>query len=1094
MASHFKKTSRKKIVLTIVLVCTIVAVLLVGCFAVVNSGALYAIARVFNETTTTTTAKPTTTIVPTTQPSQTPDPEPEPLPDPEYAVPDEMKGVWLVPGTDYLVSGKETAATVKKQIDSAFTAMEEWQFNTLLLPLHRETTALYPSSEMTSFTLTNTDGTRFDPVSYIVEKAREKQLFVYGVMDLHVREGDTWDPRVDGVIERTVRIVEEGAAAYALDGMFVSGFAYALGQIPAEEKETAVSAVDALVEQVSQTLITSDRNRYVGLMSYGIWAHSTVNEKGSKTDSYYEEFTDGCADTRGWLERGLFHCVMVKNYASTLHPTASFQKVLSWWEETAAELNVPLYMSHSAKTIGSYLVGWKSPDQLAQQYLYCKDAVGWCGSAYDSLAPLAKDTLGLAETLKKAYAGTINEEFIYDQLKVSMPTKLTYTTTESVVTFQGGGDTNFPLTINGEAMQLSEHGFFTKQYTLKIGLNTFNFEHKGKTRTYNITYKQTLVESISPAEDMTVDGGSRFVIRVIARKGATVKAVINGTTVALEETEIKEDESGNLPSDFGAYVGNYTLPKGVIGQSQNLGAVKATATYNGLSESKNGGVITIEALPQPTTTVPTTTTTVITTTTTQPPETTGDGSSTTGIDGSETTGTDGSETTETTSTTVPDIPPAEGDSDIVIITSEYAETFNGGDFIDDWSRPYNSYLPKGTQDKWVANVYNGSLSYYLLASGHRVYRKDAKLVKGALNANTPLKNCAVTVSGIHTVMTFDANWNVPVYIAAHPQQYYRDVTDPNSAKEPNYSLEKYGQTAEYVDVTFHYTVAPTAAPDLTGNPLFSKAEWIDDTNGVWTLRLTLKKAGAYYGHQLEWTGGRLTISFLNPFDISKNPPEEKLKGVSILIDPGHGSDNDKAWEAPFNLAYATDLKAKLEALGATVTMTRDKHLGAAELSLASRVKMAHAGTYHMVISVHMNGANGIATGATVHYYDEVGYTLSSYIYPKMHEVETPYGVGTTANGTPRSSGTVWGTLYMTRSIFDCPSVLLECAFLDNPKDKEALIDPVYRDKLMQAVTDGVVAYFEAMAPKGQPIEQPSAPNTTITTAEVTTVGTTETVA
>ena len=1053
MASHFKKTSHKKIVLRVVLICAIVAALLVGCFAVVNSGVLYTIAGVFNEQTTT-SGKPTTTTVPTTtQPSQTP--EPEPLPDPEYAVPEEMKGVWLVPGTDYLISGKETAATVKKQIDSAFVSMEDWQFNTLLLPLHREKTALYPSKEMTSITLTNADGTAFDPVAYITEKAREKQMFVYGVMDLHVREGDEWDPRIDGVIERTLRIVEEGASAYALDGMFVSGFAYALGQIPAEERETAIAAVDSLVTKVSESLISSDRNRYVGLMSYGIWAHSTVNEKGSKTDAYYEEFTDGCADTRGWLERGLFHCVMVKNSASTLHPTASFQKVLSWWEETANALNVPLYMSHSAKTIGSYLAGWKSPDQLAQQYLYCKDAVGWCGSAYESLTPLVKDKLGLADTLKKAYAGTINEEFIYDQLKVTMPSKLTYTTTESVVTFQGGGDTNFPLTINGEAAELSEHGFFTKQYTLKIGLNTFKFEHKGKTRTYNITYKQTLVESVSPSEDMTVDGGSRFVIRVIARGGSTVKAVIGGTTVTLEETEIKEDESGNLPSDFRAYVGNYTLPKGIIGQAQSLGEIKVTATYNGLSESKNGGAITIDALPQPTTTAPTTTT--------------------------GTTGGDGSGATGTTGTTQPGTPPAAGDSDIVIITSDYAETFNGGDFIDDWSRPYNSYLPKGTQDKWVANVYNGSLSYYLLASGKRVYRKDAKLVKGALNANTSLSGGEAVINGMHTVMTFETNWNVPVYIAAYPQQYYRENTDPNNSKDPNYSLEKYGQTAEYVDVTFHYTIVPPAAPDLTGNPLFSKAEWIDGKNGVWTLRLTLKNKGAYYGHQIEWAGDRLTLSFLNPFDISKNPPEEKLKGVSILIDPGHGADNDKAWEAPFNLAYANDLKAKLEALGATVTMTRDRHLGKEELSLQSRVTMAHAGSYHMVISVHMNGANGKATGATVHYFNEAGYTLSSYIYPKMHEVETPYGVGTTANGSPRSSGTVWGTLYMTRSIFDCPSVLLECAFLDNPKDKEALIDPVYRDKLMQAVTDGVVAYFEAMVPNEQSTEQ-----TTGSTAAATT--------
>ena len=124
--------------------------------------------------------------------------------------------------------------------------------------------------------------------------------------------------------------------------------------------------------------------------------------------------------------------------------------------------------------------------------------------------------------------------------------------------------------------------------------------------------------------------------------------------------------------------------------------------------------------------------------------------------------------------------------------------------------------------------------------------------------------------------------------------------------------------------------------------------------------------------------------------------------------------------------------------------------------------MAQTKGYHLVISVHMNGANGKATGATVHYYSECAYTPSKIIYDKMHAVETTYAVGTTTNGTPRSSGTVWGTLYMTRSLFHCPSILLECAFLDNPKDKEALIDPVYRDKLMQAVTDGVVEYFSTI--------------------------------
>lgn len=1025
MARHFKESERRArgwvipVVAIAVVAIAVVAVLLVGCFAVANSGVLYTIA---GKDTTTSTESGTTT--PTTS-------QPSPEPEPEYAVPEEMKGVWLTPGTDYIKTGKESAATVKKQIDTAFEVIDEWTFNTLLLPLHREELALYPSKEMESLLLTDAEGVRFDPIAYILEKARERKLFVYGVLDLHVRDSEAWDPRIDGVTERTVRLAAESAEAYALDGMFVSGFAFTADQIPDGGREAAVSALDELVAGVSKALTESDRDRYVGLMSYGIWAHATVNERGSVTDSYYEEFTDGCANTLGWLEKGLFHCVMVKDYVSTSHPTASFQKVLEWWDDVASKLELPLYVSHSANTIGLYLAGWKSPDQLAQQYLYCKNSASWCGSVYDSLTALTKDMLGTADTLKKAYAGTIDVGFIYDQMKVTSPLKTTYTTTESTVTFRGSGDANFPLIINGEAVELSDQGYFTKRFTLSIGLNTFEFAHKGKTRTYKVTYKQTLLESVSPSSDMTVDGGNIFLIRATARKGSNVSAVINGTTVKMSVTEAKEEETGDTPSDFQSYVGSYTLPAGTIGQTKSLGAVKVTASYNGLTESKSGGKVTIEALPQPTTTVSTTTTTTAGTSTV--------GGTTTGP----------SQSGEAT-------PPAAGSDDIVIITSKYAETFNGGSATDDWSRPYNSYLPAGTQDKLTGKVYNGSLSYYLLASGKRVYQKDAKLVKGVLNTNTALKNGTAAISGIHTVLTFEAGWDVPVYIAAYPQQYYKD------SGTPNYGIEKYGQTAEYVDVTFHYIASVPAVPDLTGNPLFSSAKWIDNGAGMWTLRLTLKTKGHYYGHQLEWNGDMLKLSFLNPVDISANPADQKLKGVQILLDPGHGSDDDKPWEGPFNLLYANELKAKLEALGATVAMTRNKDLGKNELSLQSRVALAHAGNYHMVISVHMNGYDGTATGATVHYYDEVGYTLASYIYPKMHDVETPYGVGTTANGRPRSSGTVWGTLYMNRSIFDCPSVLLECAFLDNPKDMKCLEDPEYRSKLMQAVTDGVVAYFEAM--------------------------------
>ncbi len=963
------------------------------------------------------TAPSATTTTPTTA-------EPEKIV-PVYQKPEQMKGVWLTPGVDYYTSSKNTAKTVKQQIDTAFSAIEEWTFNTLILPLKLddEDLSIYPSEITDDVELIDEDGQAFDPVSYILTLAREKELYVYAVLDLRVRDGEEWDPRTEDGLAHTLDMVNEVTSRYAVDGYFLSGFTFAGEQVPDEERRIAEEALDTLVQNVTQTIYATDPNLYTGLLSTGVWAHSSVDERGSETAEYYEEFTDGCADTLSWLEQGLFQCVMVQNYSSTSHPTASFQNVLKWWDGVAEKQQLPLYISHSAATVGSYRTGWKATDQLAQQYLYCKSAAAWQGSCYDSLNALRTNTTGAAEALGRAYEGTLDEEYIYNQLTLTFPTKTSYTTTESTITLQGGGDTNFPLTVNGETVELTEHGFFSLNYTLKVGVNTFTFSHKGTTKTYTITYKQTLLQSVSPTADMTVDGGTPFIISAIAREGSTVTATVNGTKIQLTASAIKEDESGNTATDFMEYKGTYTLPAGKIGQAVDIGKISVSASYNGLSESKSGGAVTVKALPQPTTTASTATT--------------------------------------ATNVSVPagtPIPAPSEDVKIVTITSEYAETFSGGGLTDDYSRPYNSYLPKGTQD-YLVSTYSGSLSYYLLASGKRVYCKDATVTTGGTLSYTSLQNGKTTITSTHTNFTFNTAFCIPVYVHTNGQSYYRD----SSTTEPHYGLEKYSQTTTGIDITFHYLSEIPALPDVSQSPLFSSAQWIAGSeDNTFILRLTLKEKGAFYGVSTKWSGNQLTISFLNPADISGNSASEKLKGVRILLDPGHGTSNDKPWEAPFNLDYANTLKTKLEALGATVDMTRTSAL-TSELSLQNRVLMAQKAGYHLVISVHMNASeNGTATGATVHYYSEWAYTPSQIIYDKMHAVEVTYGVGTTANGTPRSSGTVWGTLYMTRSIFHCPSILLECAFLDNVKDKEALIDPVYRDKLMQAVTDGVVEYFSAM--------------------------------
>ena len=102
-------------------------------------------------------------------------------------------------------------------------------------------------------------------------------------------------------------------------------------------------------------------------------------------------------------------------------------------------------------------------------------------------------------------------------------------------------------------------------------------------------------------------------------------------------------------------------------------------SYKGLSETKTGGQITIKALPLPSPDD-------------DKPMITGDDSP---------------------------IDPGKGDKvlktgEIITVTKNYAETFDGNT-ADDWSRPNNAYLPKGTTDEVVCSYW----CKYLLPFGLR---------------------------------------------------------------------------------------------------------------------------------------------------------------------------------------------------------------------------------------------------------------------------------------------------------------------------------------------------------------------------------------
>lgn len=107
------------------------------------------------------------------------------------------------------------------------------------------------------------------------------------------------------------------------------------------------NCIKEAVTAAIQAVRTVNRDYYVGLLSGAVWAHSSVDERGSGTRGFYEEFTDGHADTLNWLDDGLFDFVLVKDYGSTNLSTANFNTVLDWWNQVAKERQLPLYIAHA---------------------------------------------------------------------------------------------------------------------------------------------------------------------------------------------------------------------------------------------------------------------------------------------------------------------------------------------------------------------------------------------------------------------------------------------------------------------------------------------------------------------------------------------------------------------------------------------------------------------------------------------------------------------------------------------------------------------------------------------------------------------------
>jgi N-acetylmuramoyl-L-alanine amidase len=234
--------------------------------------------------------------------------------------------------------------------------------------------------------------------------------------------------------------------------------------------------------------------------------------------------------------------------------------------------------------------------------------------------------------------------------------------------------------------------------------------------------------------------------------------------------------------------------------------------------------------------------------------------------------------------------------------------------------------------------------------------------------------------------------------------------------------------------------------------------------------------------------------------------EIKPRAVVVAIDAGHGGVDPGATgsggtrEKDITLAVALDLKRIIDKQpGMSAVLTRDADFF---IPLQERFQKARAAKADLFVSIHADAYNsGDARGSSVWMLSSRGASSEAarWLADRENRADLVGGVslgskdntlaavlldlsqgatleasGVVADQVLRSLSKIGPTHrgYVEKANFvvlrspDVPSILVETAFITNPTEERKLTNTAQREKLANAIVDGVRGYFRSAPPPG----------------------------
>ena len=204
------------------------------------------------------------------------------------------------------------------------------------------------------------------------------------------------------------------------------------------------------------------------------------------------------------------------------------------------------------------------------------------------------------------------------------------------------------------------------------------------------------------------------------------------------------------------------------------------------------------------------------------------------------------------------------------------------------------------------------------------------------------------------------------------------------------------------------------------------------------------------------------LSFFLFYAHAKEHKKSLLEGLVMVLDAGHGGLDQGAncvegSEAEINLKIVKKLQTYLQQYGAKVILTRDGDYDLASKHATNRkkedfnqrMKLIQDNNADLLISIHANSfASSSVSGIQLFYQEnnEMSQKLCKTMHQHLQKVNE------------RVLKDKVGDYFVLKKS-GTPSVLVECGFLSNAKDRELLFQEDYQDKIANQICKAIVSFF-----------------------------------